>query len=91
MRKMTRILVLVAFSASILGAAGCKSDEDKFCDHMRKVYGDKMDDCETDALAEIKKDCTNPEAVFACALKVEDKKAVKKCFREICEEKKKEK
>ena len=87
MRLFVRLFVLLVFAVTVVSFAGCKSNADKFCDHMRKIYGDKMDDCEKDALPEVQKQCKDPEAVFECVLATEDKKTADKCYKEKCEKK----
>jgi hypothetical protein len=68
---------------SLLGIAAC-SAEPKFCEKMKQLYGDRMNDCETDALPEIKKQCKNPEAVFKCVADAADKDAADQC-KQKCE------
>lgn len=84
-----RVFLVMLFALSALSVSGCKSDEDKFCDHMRELYGDKMDDCEKDALPEVKAKCENADEVFKCAVGASDKKAADKCYKETCKKKKK--
>lgn len=69
----------------ILGLAAC-SAESKFCPKMKQLYGDKMNDCETDALPEVKAQCKDPEAVFQCIADAADKDAADKCHQK-CEKK----
>lgn len=71
---------------SLFAASGC-SAEAKFCDKMRSLYGDEMDDCEEDALPEIKAQCKDPDAVFKCVAKASDKEAADKCYEEKCDKK----
>ena len=65
---------------------GC-SAEGKFCDKMKELYGEEMDDCETDALPEIKKQCKDPDAVFECVVNASDKSVADKCYKDKCERK----
>lgn len=84
---MTRILMTLALSLTLLGSFGCKSTEEKFCTHMREIYGEKMNDCEKDALPEVKAKCKDPEAVMKCMLDSTDKDGADKCYKEKCEKK----
>ena len=84
-----RVFLVLLFSLSAMAVTGCKSAEDKFCDHMRELYGDKMEDCEKDALPEVKQKCEDPKAVFECAVDAKDKKAADVCYEEKCTKKKK--
>jgi hypothetical protein len=84
---MFHIRTRVAFLlCGVLGLAACSAPEAKFCEKMKSLYGDKMNDCETDALPEIKAECKNPEAVFQCVADAADKDAADKCH-SVCEKK----
>lgn len=85
---MTRKVLLFTFLLSTFGFTftGC-SKEGQFCDKMKELYGEDMDDCETDALPEIKKQCKDPEAVFSCVADADSKDEADKCYKEKCEKK----
>jgi hypothetical protein len=78
-------LFAIAFGLSMLTTVAC-NNEGKFCDKMKSLYGEEMNDCETDALPEIKKQCKDPNAVFDCIAAAGDKEAADKC-RDKCEPK----
>lgn len=85
--RTTQLLAGLGLVSSLLALSGCA--EAKFCDNMRKHYGEDMDDCEEDALPEVKAQCSNADEVFACVNKAGDKEAADKC-QKVCEEKDKE-
>lgn len=77
-----QILLSLGLVSSLFALSGCA--EAKFCDNMRKHYGESMDDCEEDALPEVKAKCSNANEVFACINKAGDKKAANECI-EVCD------
>ena len=77
---------LVLCLGAVLGVTAC-SAEPKFCDKMKQLYGDKMSDCETDALPELKAQCKDPDAVIECMVDAADKDAADQCFETKCEKK----
>lgn len=81
-----QILLSLGLVSSLLALSGCA--EAKFCDNMRKHYGEDQDDCEEDALPEVKAQCENANEVFACVAKAGDKEAADKCG-EVCKRKEK--
>lgn len=83
MRHKLRLSIQALVALSILTTTSC-SAEAKFCDKMRSLYGEEMDDCETDALPEVKQQCTDPDAVFTCIAGASDKAAADKCWEEKC-------
>jgi hypothetical protein len=74
-----RLPTVVLCLGALLGLAACSSAESKFCPKMKQLYGEGMNDCETDALPEIKAECKEPEAVFQCVADAADKEAADKC------------
>ena len=83
-----RVFLVLLFSLSAMAVTGCKSAEDKFCDHMRELKVDGMDDCETDALGDVKRKCKeSADAVFECVVDAKDEKAANVCFKEKCKKK----
>lgn len=82
-----RYLVAIAVILSLFTITGCKPSDKAFCDKMRDLYGDRMDDCEEDALPEIRGKCKDPDAVIECMMDADDKKAADQCFEDKCERK----
>jgi hypothetical protein len=76
-----RKLLLSSFALVIVSASvpGCSNAESLFCTNMRKHYGESMNDCETDALPEIKAQCKEPDKVFECIADAKDKAAAEAC------------
>lgn len=81
-----RFALLVLFVVSSFSFTACNKDA-KFCDKMKELYGEEMDDCETDALPEIKNQCKDPDAVIDCVLDASDKKEANACYKDKCEKK----
>lgn len=79
-----RVLVMAILGLSILAGSGCKPSDEKFCAKMKELYGDRMDDCATDALPELKKECPDPDAAMKCMMSASDKKAADSCFKDLC-------
>ena len=80
-----RTLVVGVMTLCTLSLSACASDA-KFCDKMREIYGDSQDDCESDAVVEVKGRCKNAKEVMSCVIKAEDRESADKCI-EVCEAK----
>lgn len=83
-----RLVTVAAFALVGLGllGTGCKSDEDKFCEAMKKLESGYTDEeCKGD-LEDIKQGCSNADEVISCAAAAETEQAM-----EACEQKCKEK
>ncbi|MBN1774680.1 MAG: hypothetical protein JXB32_25690 [Deltaproteobacteria bacterium] len=84
-RKLWLSVVLALVGLVALGT-GCKSDEDKFCEAMRKLESSYSDEeCKGD-LEDIKRSCTNADEVISCAAAAETEDAMRDCQKK-CKEK----
>lgn len=86
-RRSFHVTAALFVAAALLGSAGCKPSDEAFCKKMRELYGDRMNDCEKDALPEVKAQCgAEAESVMKCMIGASSKDAADACFKP-CEKK----
>ena len=79
------VLLAIATALAISLFTGCKSDDEKFCAKLKEIDAEQFEDCEDDALPEVKKMCGDKfgEAV-ECIEEISSEDAAEVCVRRIC-------